>query len=147
MAGNEDRLAEYAHGILEEIGEDPTREGLERTPDRAATAWRFLTTGYSQTLGDVLNEAVFEEAFDEKLFARSGRNLVLTDVVMSEMSGPMMAKEMETRKIEIPIVFMSGYTDDRLAAHGFDPEDVSLVRKPFTPSFLVSKVSAALTAD
>ena len=40
-----DPLAEFAHAILEELGEDPTREGLARTPVRIADAWRFLTTG------------------------------------------------------------------------------------------------------
>ena len=65
-----DPLAEFAHAILEELGEDPTREGLARTPVRIADAWRFLTTGYSQTLEDVLNEAVFEEECDEMVVVK-----------------------------------------------------------------------------
>jgi len=65
-----DPLAELAHGILTEIGEDTSRDGLERTPDRVATAWRFLTTGYSQTLADVLNEAVFDEECDEMVVVK-----------------------------------------------------------------------------
>jgi GTP cyclohydrolase I len=46
--------------ILKNIGEDPGREGLVRTPRRAAEAMRFLTRGYSQNLDDIVNNAIFE---------------------------------------------------------------------------------------
>ena len=45
--------------LLEEVGEDPTREGLRDTPDRAAKAMEFLTQGYHQRLEDVVNNAIF----------------------------------------------------------------------------------------
>jgi GTP cyclohydrolase I len=60
-AGNVDELAELYRGILEGVGEDPTREGLVKTPHRAAAAMQFFTQGYRLTLEELLNNAIFKE--------------------------------------------------------------------------------------
>jgi GTP cyclohydrolase I len=52
-------LAELTRRLLETIGEDPLRDGLLRTPERVARAWRFLTGGYDLVLSDVANGALF----------------------------------------------------------------------------------------
>lgn len=46
--------------LIEQIGEDPEREGLVKTPERAAEAWKFMTRGYRQQVKRVINNAVFE---------------------------------------------------------------------------------------
>jgi GTP cyclohydrolase I len=60
-----DSIAPLVRTMLRELGEDPTREGLRRTPARVADAMRFLTQGYGQDLEALVNGAVFEEQVDE----------------------------------------------------------------------------------
>lgn len=52
-------MNELYRKLLESIGEDPHREGLRDTPDRAAKAMKFLTQGYRQCVEDVVNDAIF----------------------------------------------------------------------------------------
>jgi len=65
-------LESFVRGTLEELGEDPQREGLVRTPHRVAKSLRFLTSGYQQEVGEVLNDALFAaEGADEMVLVRS----------------------------------------------------------------------------
>jgi len=63
-------LERLVRDLLKEIGEDPAREGLERTPARVAKAYRYLTSGYGQDVHDVLNEALFTEEYDEMVVVK-----------------------------------------------------------------------------
>ena len=56
--------------ILQRIGEDPTREGLVRTPDRAEKALRFLTSGYEVDIGKLVNEALFTHTCDDMVIVK-----------------------------------------------------------------------------
>jgi GTP cyclohydrolase I len=56
--------------IIEQIGEDPNRQGLHDTPRRAAKAMEFLTRGYSQTLEKVVNNALFESDTNEMVIVQ-----------------------------------------------------------------------------
>jgi GTP cyclohydrolase I len=56
--------------LLKEIGEDPYREGLLKTPERMARALAYLTSGYGQTVAEVLNGAVFIESYDQMVVVK-----------------------------------------------------------------------------
>ncbi len=63
-------LAEHVYQILALLGEDPSREGLQKTPQRVARAWQFLTQGYHQDHREVLESALFEEEYSEIILVR-----------------------------------------------------------------------------
>jgi len=56
--------------LLKELGEDPTREGLLKTPERVEKAIQFLTKGYQQHPEDILNNALFTEDYDEMVIVK-----------------------------------------------------------------------------
>src|SRR5712691_1441092 len=63
-------LQTHVRAILEQIGEDPTREGLAKTPARVARAYEFLTSGYAQDPKTVINGALFVEEYSEMIVLR-----------------------------------------------------------------------------
>lgn len=64
---NSDSLAERVRGVLADLGEDPGREGLLKTPDRVARALQFLTKGYGEDPKAVINGALFTEDYQEMI--------------------------------------------------------------------------------
>jgi GTP cyclohydrolase I len=66
----EDPLGPLIERLIREIGEDPEREGLLRTPDRVARSLRFLLSGYDLNLADIINGAVFAEPYEEMVLVR-----------------------------------------------------------------------------
>jgi GTP cyclohydrolase I len=56
--------------ILEEVGEDPTRDGLVKTPGRVDRALRYLTSGYRMDADQILNGALFDVAYDEMVIVK-----------------------------------------------------------------------------
>ncbi|XP_055021257.1 GTP cyclohydrolase 1-like [Boleophthalmus pectinirostris] len=63
-------LEEAYSCILHQLGEDVEREGLLKTPLRAAKAMQFLTKGYKESVHDVLNDAIFDENHEEMVLVR-----------------------------------------------------------------------------
>ena len=64
------RLEELVQELLGQIGEDPQRDGLVSTPRRVATAWRDLTSGYQMNVDELLNDALFDVAYDEMVIVK-----------------------------------------------------------------------------
>jgi GTP cyclohydrolase I len=64
------RVRELVRQLLTELGEDPRREGLLRTPKRVDRALHFLTAGYHQDIGKILNGAMFEEKYNEMVIVK-----------------------------------------------------------------------------
>src|SRR6266576_7338616 len=65
-----DALSESFHQILEAVGEDASRQGLLKTPDRAARAFEFLTQGYRQRVEDIVNGAIFDSDASEIILVK-----------------------------------------------------------------------------
>ncbi len=63
-------IASHMKEILRAIGEDPEREGLRSTPDRSEKALRYLTSGYSADVGNIVNGALFDVKYDEVVIVR-----------------------------------------------------------------------------
>ena len=65
-----DRLAEHYRNILSLIGEDPDREGLQKTPMRVAKAMQTLTRGYEEDAHEVLRQALFKEDYSQMVIVK-----------------------------------------------------------------------------
>jgi GTP cyclohydrolase I len=65
-----DSFADQIRQMLEALGEDPSRPGLQRTPVRVEGSLRWLTQGYQQTLEGVIGQAVFEEPHESMIMVR-----------------------------------------------------------------------------
>ena len=63
-------IAPLIGGVLEAIGENPLREGLLRTPERVEKALRYLTSGYTQDVGKIVNGAIYEVKYDEMVIVK-----------------------------------------------------------------------------
>jgi len=63
-------MQEYYKKIIEELGEDPNREGLRNTPKRAAEAMKFLTQGYRQSIDEIVNGALFASDNEEMVLVK-----------------------------------------------------------------------------
>jgi len=70
MPQKQPAIASHVRDMLGLLGEDPTREGLVRTPVRYENALRFITSGYHKNLSDIVNDAIFHVNCDEMVVIR-----------------------------------------------------------------------------
>ena len=65
-----DKIEELTKSLLVELGENPNREGLLKTPHRVAKAWDFLSNGYQQDVEKLINNAIFKEKYDQMVVVK-----------------------------------------------------------------------------
>ena len=64
------KIEDLTRELLTEVGEDPSREGLLKTPHRVAKSWSFLTDGYTKDLDKLVNKAIFHEKYDDMILIK-----------------------------------------------------------------------------
>ncbi len=64
-------MEKLIESMLEELGEDPKRQGLRKTPARVAETLKFLTKGYSENVEEILKDALFDVQYDEMVIIRN----------------------------------------------------------------------------
>ncbi len=109
---------------------------VEDEPALARVVTRILTSaGYHVVMANNGPEAL-------GLHAEHGCDVLLTDVIMPEMSGPRLAELLHERDPDLPVVFMSGYSDGLLSTSHVIDEDIVFIEKPFTARELLYKIAA-----
>jgi GTP cyclohydrolase I len=67
---SDERIQDAVRELVTELGEDPSRDGLAKTPYRVAKALRFLTSGYDQDIDEVINDALFTVDYSEMVIVK-----------------------------------------------------------------------------
>jgi two-component system cell cycle sensor histidine kinase/response regulator CckA len=103
-------------------------------------ATRTLTNlGYHMLVAESGEKAIeLARAYPERIHA------VISDVVMPGMSGPSLVSRLEASRPDIRVLYVSGYTDERMEEHGVFEEGLSFLRKPFTPEEIARALRAVL---
>ncbi|MCK5358089.1 MAG: GTP cyclohydrolase I, partial [Elusimicrobiales bacterium] len=65
-----DKIAKLSHNLLKELGENPGREGLIKTPERMSQAFKEITTGYKTDIDKLLNNAFFNVDYKEMVIVK-----------------------------------------------------------------------------
>ncbi|MDB4909020.1 MAG: hybrid sensor histidine kinase/response regulator [Gemmatimonadetes bacterium] len=136
-----DEFAQRVHASAQglPVGRETILLVEDEAPVRTLAARLLRRAGYQ-----VVEAANGQEGLRIAL-AHEGRiDLVLSDAVMPEMSGPAMVKALEDRAFELRVLYMSGYTEDDILRRGQDGTRASFVAKPFTASQLTLAVRRAL---
>jgi PAS domain S-box-containing protein len=137
---DEQPTAEEASSTLAHTGRGETILVVEDDPNvRHYTIRALKTLGYTLLEADGPRAAI---RLYEDHFAKI--DLLLTDVVMPEMSGPELVAKLALLRSDLPVLYMSGYTDDALADHGILDPHIHLLQKPFSREELDAAVAAIL---
>jgi GTP cyclohydrolase I len=92
-------IAQNVESILRELGEDPARDGLLRTPQRSEKALRFLCSGYYANIEEIVNGALFEVAYDEMVVVKDVEFYSLCEHHMLPFYGRMHVAYLPNKKV------------------------------------------------
>jgi len=148
----------FGRGVLGRHDADVSR-GAGRAEDRGAAERRRLTVLLvedAKRVREVVREILEMNGYDV-LEARHGAealrisakhqgpiHLMVTDVVMPQMSGRELAQRLMPLRPDMRVLYMSGYTDDAIVRHGVLDSGLAFIAKPFTPDGLAAKVRDVL---
>jgi CheY-like chemotaxis protein len=106
---------------------------------------RAMAREYLESTGYTVVEAVSgKDALRRAAEFAGNIHLLLTDVVMPEMSGPELAEKLVHERPGIKVIFTSGYTDDAIARQGILDSKVAFLQKPYRPKDLARKIREVL---
>ncbi len=94
----------------------------------------------------VLASSTVQGALDQEAGTRGQLAAVVTDVVTKDRSGVELARELETRRPGVPVLFISGYADQVLEQARLDPASIRLLHKPFDPDALLRAVADTIAS-
>jgi two-component system cell cycle sensor histidine kinase/response regulator CckA len=128
---------------------------VDEEPEAASGSERVLVVEDRDVVRDLARDVLEAAGFDvvavaggrEALeHAASGEpfDLLLTDVVMPEMSGPELAVKLRAKRPQLPVLYMSGYTDDVLSSHELSQDATAFLRKPFGNAELITAARTLL---
>lgn len=95
----EGRIAELTREMLAQLGENPDRDGLVKTPERVEKAMRFLTEGYSKNVREVVNGALFDVEYDEMVIVRDIEFFSMCEHHILPFFGKMHVAYVPTKKV------------------------------------------------
>jgi two-component system cell cycle sensor histidine kinase/response regulator CckA len=132
-----------------------SHEALADGPAPVRNAERVLVVEDRDVVRDLTRDVLEASGFDvvavaggrealEEVASGEPFALLLTDVVMPEMSGPELAVKLRVNDTELPVLYMSGYTDDVLSDHELAQNATAFLRKPFANAELIAAVRALL---
>jgi two-component system cell cycle sensor histidine kinase/response regulator CckA len=148
-------IVEIALPATDALPDEPETAGDE--PAAALNAERVLVVEDRDVVRDLTRDVLEASGFDvvavpggrealEEAASGEPFDLLLTDVVMPEMSGPELAMRLRAQRPRLPVLYMSGYTDDVLSAHELSQDATAFLRKPFGNAELVTAARTLLDA-
>jgi two-component system, cell cycle sensor histidine kinase and response regulator CckA len=149
-------IIEVALPAADVLPDEPDETGDE--PAAMLNGERVLVVEDRDVVRDLAREVLEAGGFDvvavaggrealEAATAGEPFELLLTDVVMPEMSGPELAVKLRVMHPDLPVLYMSGYTDDVLSAHELSQDATAFLRKPFGNAELITAARALLDAQ